>query len=82
MASYPWSKWKKSGGFGLTGTGPPPTDDLTPPTRDSLFSAQLQKLDPTALDAESLFTAKIVGKLLIPLFHLKAVRRCTPSIDR
>lgn len=63
MASYKFRTWlKQSQGFGLTGTGPAPTDDLTPPTRDSVFSAQLQKADPTALDEESLLTAKIVGK--------------------
>jgi hypothetical protein len=63
MASYKFRPWlKQSQGFGLTGTGPAPTDDLTLPTRDSVFLAQLQKADPTALDQESLLTAKIVGK--------------------
>jgi hypothetical protein len=63
MASYPFHFWLKEGhGFGLTGTGPAPTDDLTLPTKDSVFSAQLIKPDPTALDAEALMVGKICGK--------------------
>lgn len=81
MASYPWKIWKKSGGFGLTGSGPPPTDDLTSQTRDSLFSAQLVKLDPTALDAESLFTAKIVGEFLMRSIHLETCNCRSQAID-
>jgi len=49
----------RSKGWGTTGTGPLPTDDLSGPARDSLFLSQLEKPDPTALNAESLFTAKI-----------------------
>ena len=51
-------------GWGLTGTGPPPTDDLTAPTKDSVFLAQLQKEDPAALDETVLTTAKICGMCL------------------
>jgi hypothetical protein len=53
---------KGSQSFGLTGTGPMPTDDLTSPTRDRVFLAQLQKADSPALDAEIPFTANVVGE--------------------
>lgn len=69
MTSYSVKDWiKKTHGFGFVGTGAPPTDDLTTTTRDSVFSAQLVKQDPPALDAETLLTAKIVGTLW-PLNH-------------
>lgn len=48
--------------FGPTGTGPRPTDDLTPPTRDALFIYQLNNGgDFERLDETSLLKAKIVG---------------------
>ena len=46
-----------------TGTGPPPTDDLTVPTRDELFEYQLYQDNPLALKPESLYIAKICGEL-------------------
>ena len=54
----------KSRGWGRTGTGPLPTDDLTPPLRDALFLYQRQlkgpENDPKHLTPESLYVAKIV----------------------
>jgi hypothetical protein len=51
-----------SKGWGPTGSGPPPTDDLTHVTKDSMFLYQLQQPDPRALNEESLYVAKICGK--------------------
>lgn len=56
----------KNKGWGPTGSGPPPTDQLTPPTKDSLFLYQLQNADPRALNDESLLVAKICGKSIFP----------------
>lgn len=54
----------KSRGWGPTGSGPPPTDDITYVTKDSVFLHQLQRPDPKALNEESLYVAKICGKNL------------------
>lgn len=47
--------------FGNLGTGPRPTDDLTPVTRDALFEWQVRGEDFQRLDADSLLQAKICG---------------------
>ena len=57
-----------------TGTGPPPTDDLTVPTRDELFLYQMYQDNPYALTAESLYIAKICGLC----HHFKALEQ--PSL--
>ena len=46
--------------FTAMGSGPRPTDDLTPPLRDALFLYQLQvRPNPRALQAESLKVAEV-----------------------
>ena len=52
----------RSKGWGPTGSGSPPTDDLTHVTKDSVFLYQLQQHDPRALNEELLYVAKICGK--------------------
>jgi hypothetical protein len=55
--------------WGATGSGPPPTDDLTPLTKDALFAFQMKQEKPFALTSESLFVGKICG-MWLALFAL------------
>ena len=73
MTSGFFSKVKEGKGWGPAGSGPPPTDDLTTVTRDSMFLAQLVRADPTALDEETLITARICGTARFPpkYHHIK-----------
>jgi hypothetical protein len=50
--------------WGPKGSGPLPTDDLTPPTRDALFKFQIEQEKPFALTSESLLVGKICGMFL------------------
>lgn len=47
--------------WGPTGSGPLPTDDLTPPTKDALFAFQMGREKPLELTEESLLVGKICG---------------------